>query len=402
VTIARRIARHLELTRRASERRPTATPPFLILFIDSTCNLACDHCFYWRELNGRDDLMREELFALSDSLDPIESLSLSGGEPFLRRDFAEICDRFVQKNGVKRIDCPTSGWFTERTVEQLTQLFKNEALDHFSIELSLDGMPPHHDWFRRGRGSFARALATYDALAELQRHEPRLQIDAVSTVTAENVEELRRLTTFLFERCPEMGRHHLALLRGERKRASLAAPDLASYRSLVDYSRRLWSSRSALLAGSVVDPMLHWAKEKTVAAGTQVVPCKAGVLSGVVYANGDVSVCENHPPIGNLRRASFPQIWNSEAARALRASIARKSCWCTNEVFLWPSVVFQPAQLTKAWLGSRAWRRDAPMAAAERVVVGDPNDRSRLPAEAIAWLDGARDGDPAAEARPAP
>jgi AdoMet-dependent heme synthase len=402
LTLARRIARHLELTRRASQRQPSATPPFLILFLNSTCNLACDHCFYWKELNGRDDLTRDELLALSDSLGPVESLSLSGGEPFLRREFAEICDRFVRQNGVKRIDCPTNGFFAERTVAQLAQLFTNRDLDHFSVELSLDGMPPYHDWFRRDRQSFAKALATYDALVELKRREPRLQIDAVSTVTNENVDDLRRLTTFLFERCPEMARHHLALLRGERKRASLAAPDLASYRSLVDYSRRLWSSRSSALEGSVVDPMLHWAKERTVEARTQVVPCKAGILSGVVYANGDVSVCEHHAPIGNLRRASFLQIWNSEAARALRESIARKSCWCTNEVFLWPSVVFQPAQLTKAWLGSRAWRRGASLPADQRIDVGDPNDRSCLPAEAIAWLDASPDGDAAAGARPAP
>ena len=391
MTFARRFARHLELTRRASERQPSATPPFLVLFVNSTCNLACDHCFYWKELNGRDDLTRDELFALSDSLGPLESLSLSGGEPFLRRELAEICDHFVRRNGVKRIDCPTNGYYAERTVAQLAQLFTNPALDHFSVELSLDGMPPYHDWFRRDRQSFAKAMATYDALVELRRREPRLEIDAVSTVTSENLVELRRLTTFLFERCSEMSRHHLALLRGERKRASLAAPDLASYRSLVDYSRQLWSSRSAALEGSVVDPMLHWAKERTVEAQRQVVPCKAGILSGVVYANGDVSVCEHHPPIGNLRTTSFPQLWNSEAARARRASIARNECWCTNEVFLWPSVVFQPAPLTRAYLGSRAWRRDAPLPAGQRVDVGDPDDRSRLPAEAIAWLDAAPD-----------
>lgn len=402
MTIARRIARHLELTRRAAERQPARTPPFLILFVNSACNLACDHCFYWKELNGKDDLTREELFALADSLDPIESLGLSGGEPFLRRDLAEICDRFVRRNGVKRIDCPTSGWFTERTVEQLTQLFRNEALGHVSIELSLDGMPPYHDWFRRGRGSFARAMETYDALAELQQREPRLQIDAVSTVTAENVGQLRRLTAYLFERCPKMSRHHLALLRGERKRGSLAPPELASYRALVDESRRLWSSRDPKRDGSVVDPMLHWAKEKTVEARRQVVPCKAGVLTGVVYANGDVSLCEHHPPLGNLRRASFREIWSSEPARALRDSIARNECWCTNEVFLWPSLVFQPAPLTQAFLGSRAWRRPAPPADEARVVVGDPDDRRDLPDAAIAWLDGRANGEPADPSRPAP
>ena len=83
--IARRIQRHLRLSARAREAQPSSTPPFLILFINSICNLECEHCFYWKELNSRDDLSKDEVFALSDSLGPIENLNLSGGEPFIRK-----------------------------------------------------------------------------------------------------------------------------------------------------------------------------------------------------------------------------------------------------------------------------------------------------------------------------
>ena len=72
-------------------------------------------------------------------------------------------------------------------------------------------------------------------------------------------------------------------------------------------------------------------------------------------------------PIGNLRKASFPEIWNSPEARELRASIARKDCYCTNEVFLWPSIVFQPDELAKAWTGSKAWKRVTPLEPEERI-----------------------------------
>ena len=83
------------------------------------------------------------------------------------------------------------------------------------------------------------------------------------------------------------------------------------------------------------------------------VPCTAGRLTGVVYANGDVAVCESHPPLGNLRGQTFRQIWDSAQARALRARIRARECHCTNEVFLWPSVVFQPLPLLKAAVGAR-------------------------------------------------
>ena len=96
---------------------------------------------------------------------------------------------------------------------------------------------------------------------------------------------------------------------------------------------------------------------KTIEAEAQYVPCKAGILSGVIYANGDVSFCETHPPLGNLRKQSFFEIWDSEQANRLRMQIRAKQCYCTNEVFLWPSVVFQPLQLTKALMATKIGRR---------------------------------------------
>jgi hypothetical protein len=192
---------------------------------------------------------------------------------------------------------------------------------------------------------------------------------AISTATDVNMDEIRRLTTYLFERCPQMDHHNLAMIRGDRKNPDLKSPDLNAYKELYEYIKRLWSAREHGRYGSTVEPLLQWAKGRTVAEGTQVVPCRAGVLVGVVYANGDVSICENHAPIGNIRRQSFPEIWGSARARALRESIWRKECHCTNEVFLWPSIVFQPMQLLRAMVGAKPWRATAPLAAQERAFV---------------------------------
>ena len=92
-----RVRRHLRLTRRSfAPASDPGTPPFLILFINSICNQTCEHCFYWRSLNRPDDLTVEELGGLSASLGRIETLNLSGGEPFLRKEFGEICRMFIR------------------------------------------------------------------------------------------------------------------------------------------------------------------------------------------------------------------------------------------------------------------------------------------------------------------
>src|SRR5678815_612701 len=114
-----RIARHLRLTSYSYLDKPS--PPFLILFINSICNMKCEHCFYWQQLNQPNDLSLDELVKLSEELGPIENLNLSGGEPFLRKEFATICRQFIQRNGVKEIYVPTNGYFTDRTIEALRQ-----------------------------------------------------------------------------------------------------------------------------------------------------------------------------------------------------------------------------------------------------------------------------------------
>jgi AdoMet-dependent heme synthase len=352
-SIFRRIQRHAKLSLSVYNERERATPPFMIVFINSICNLTCEHCFYWKSLNRRDDLTYEEFSKLSLELGNFENLNLSGGEPFLRPEFGDICLLFTENNGVKRVYVPTNGYFTERTEKQLRRVFESKTLQSFVCEISLDGMPEYHDRFRGNPRSFAKAMETYDMLSEMQRQEPRLQIHANSVAMNDNMDEIWKLTEYLHDRCPSMEHHNLAIIRGDRKNPSLQGPALQQYRALYLRVAEVWKDRDEKRFGAVVEPMMQWAKLKTIETESQYVPCTAGVLTGVVYANGDVSVCETHAPLGNLRQRSFFEIWDSKETKALRARIKAKACYCTNEVFLWPSVVFQPVQLAKAMVGAK-------------------------------------------------
>ena len=363
-----RVARHARLSMEAY--LPPPSPTFLVLFINSICNMKCEHCFYWTALNKRDDLSFEEIVALSKSLGRIENLNLSGGEPFLREEFSAVCRQFIQHNGVRQIYVPSNGYFTDRTVAAVRGVLEDPALDLFVVELSLDGMPEFHDKFRVAKNSFKKAMETYDALVAIQQEDPRLRIHAISTATDVNIDEIRQLTTLLYERCPAMDHHNLAVIRGDRKNKSLIGPGLQQYEDLYEYIRRLWAPRETGRYGASVEPMLQWAKVRTIKEDRQVVPCLAGKISGVVYANGDVSLCETHPPIGNLRQHTFPEIWNSPEAAAVRDVIRRRDCHCTTEVFLWSSIVYQPPELAKALIATQPWRRPLPLLETERISRG--------------------------------
>jgi MoaA/NifB/PqqE/SkfB family radical SAM enzyme len=364
--LLRRIRRHLRLIWQNLAIPNVPSPPFVILFINSVCNMKCEHCFYWRNLNKKDDLTFEELVSLSEQLGPIENLNLSGGEPFMRKEFASICRQFIRRNSVGEIYVPTNGYFTEKTVDQVRRTLEEKSLRLFAVELSLDGMPEFHDNFRGTKNAFRKAMETYKALTVLQAEDPRLQIHAASTATATNMGEIRKLTTFLFDHCPKISHHNLAIIRGDWKNPSLQGPVLNEYVELARYVRRLWTDREQGRYGSIVEPMLQWAKVKTSREQRQLIPCRAGVLSAVIYANGDVSGCESLPPLGNIRETPFGKIWHSAKAKEVRTSIAAKKCYCTNEIFMWPSITYQPLELIKALYNSRPLRQPRTLRKEER------------------------------------
>lgn len=370
-SVVERVNRHVRLSRRATAHVEGETPAFLILFINSICNLTCEHCFYWRNLNQRNDLTLEEIQALSEDLGQIENLNLSGGEPFIRAEFAEIVRMFIRNNGVKQVYVPTNGYFTDRTQKALRGVLEEKDLFLFVCEFSLDGTPEYHNKFRGNPRSFEKAMETYDMCAELQKEDPRLRIHSISTVTNQNIDEIWKLTDYLYERCPAMDHHNIALIRGDRKDPSLLTPPLDQYTALYRHVAARWQDREADRFGRIVEPMLQWAKIRSLQERRQIIPCKAGIMTGVVYANGDVSVCEAHEPLGNLRKASFREIWNSEKATALRQSIANRECWCTNEIFLWPSIVFQPGSLVRSIVGAKVWRKPAPEPGVVQKVAGE-------------------------------
>ncbi len=349
-----------------SEHESPSRPSFLVLFINSICNMKCEHCFYWTSLNKKDDMSKEEIFALSRSMGRIENLNLSGGEPFLRPEFAEICRHFIEHNGVRQIYVPSNGFFTDRTVKAVTATLEDKNLDLLVVELSLDGMPEFHDRFRVAKNAFSKAMQTYEALIKIQDTDPRVRVHCISTATNVNMEEIRRLTTYLYDNCPRMDHHNLAIIRGDRKNPTLTGPVLQQYEDLYEYIRRLWAPREEGRYGGIVEPMLQWAKVRTIKEQRQVVPCLAGRISAVVYANGDVGVCEMHKPIGNLRQKTFPEIWTSPEANALRKSIAARECYCTTEVFMWPSIVYAPVQLARGMVAGNILSRPVPLLESER------------------------------------
>ena len=321
------------------------TPPFLIFFVTGRCNLRCKHCFYWNntERGNTDDLDIKAVKRLSKEFDKLYNLLISGGEPFLREDLAEICILFYKNSKVEKISIPTNGSVSS-VIYDSTNKILNDCPDlQLTIELSIDGPSEIHDNLRGAKGSFNATLETYELLCDLKYQFTNLRINVITTVTNENICYLHQLQDFIKSKMPHVDNNFFGFLRGDCRNNGIFLPELSYLNKL----EGIMTGYNKNLLGSFLNKLFFDVKMATLARKKQIINCAAGDLMGVVDNNGDVRLCELLRPVGSLREGRFVEIWQSKAANRQKRSIRRKEYYCTHECFIAPSVLYEPANYPK-------------------------------------------------------
>ena len=101
---------------------------------------------------------------------------------------------------------------------------------------------------------------------------------------------------------------------------------------------------------SLKDCYVYKIVEEILENDSYILPCMAGSLMGILYANGDMQPCEilGGAPMGNIRDFNYnlPQLWASPKAKALRYKI-KDGCHCTFECAMSSSILFNPKYLAR-------------------------------------------------------
>jgi len=310
-----------------------ASPPFLTLNVTTACNMSCRHCDNDTWIDPEKDLTMAEIRKLSQELGGIEALAIGGGEPFLRKDLAEICELFVRENGARELNIPSNGFATDSVCDTIATILERCPGIKLDIALSIDGLEATHDAIRRP-GSFARVMESARRIMSIQQAHPNLSLCFNATVHNANYRELPALAAFIREEfhC----NLNFSILVGTPKDATLALPPEAELKETID---GINATREPSAAASdflkIYNRVLLRSKEK----GRQVVPCRAGSLIAVIYADGEVRACPELPALGNLRDQPFQEIWHSPKAKRMYRAICRGGCNCTNICFVMPSLI---------------------------------------------------------------
>lgn len=331
--------------------RKDGLPLHLIFFITNRCDFACEHCFLIaaNELNdkSRRILTLDEIRRLAPSVPDLTALSLTGGEPFLRKDYGDVVRAFAAVTRLRTLSTVSNGVKAERIAPQLEPVLHDLDVSVF-LTLSLDGSEEAHDHIRRKPGAFADTLETLRRLKTLRRRYPAFSIGVNSTYVGSNFDDLMALYDVLEDVRPHFVT--LNMMRGVDWTDRPRDLDVDEYRKLNARKDRLMNGRDGrtplLSLFRAKDRVMTHLVAETCERNRSVSPCYAGRLMGVIKDNGDVFPCEQlAAPMGNLRDFDydFARIWFGEAAEAQRASIKARECHCTYECVMSSNVLFNPA-----------------------------------------------------------
>ncbi len=289
----------------------TLPPRQLQINVTYHCNARCTMCNIW-QMEERKELSLEDFSRLLDDsiFTGIERLTLSGGEPTLRRDLVPLTELFMDKMPrLVSLTLITNGLAVERILADSRAMIGlcAERGIHFNVSVSLDGVGPVHDEMRNVPGAFARVERCLMGLKELQtapRHplggEERLfWLGAGCVITRKNLYHLRELQAWCDARGIELGFQlvgfHETYVANVERRGDLDF-DEADRQHLFEFLEELAVTRSPSdFMAYYWDDMLRMYRD----GRPRHTPCPFAVDSFVLDAYGDMYYCLSERKIGN-------------------------------------------------------------------------------------------------------
>lgn len=297
--------------------------------VTNRCNARCIMCDNWR----RPPLEEMEPHEYSKLPRSLVYVNVSGGEPFLREDLPEIVDAIRNSCPRAEICISTNGILTAKIQEQMKRIIRTDP--SIRVMISIDAIGALHDKIRGVPGAFDAAMASLRYLKELGIRK----LGIASIATNDNFGEIHRVmqlakdlkVDFTFVGVPNVSELTLSMhqykfddldrLRNEIERIDAAFLESSSPRNWV----RAYCNSGAYYYATT---------------GKRKLPCFAGTDFFFLGPDGGV-----HPDMvlgfefGNIRRASFEEVWGSAKAMEFRRDMedgrnCSSPCWmmCT----VWP------------------------------------------------------------------
>lgn len=328
----------------------------IIFFVTSKCNSRCQHCFYWQELNRADDLTLEEIRKISKNLPSFSDLLLSGGEPFLREDLAEIVKCFFTNNKIKTINIPTNGLLKEKIINDTLKIADISPDLSVYINFSLDGLANIHNQIRGVPNGFEKTIDTLISLYRKTENKANVFLTINTVVNHYNFKNLSDLMDYANNLKIPKVLHYFEILRGSPKQTDFARKiPLEEYQNLYKkilnyqtkkisdfYKNKKWAFWKTKLAISHLKLFYKIQKDSYFNKRKWPMQCVSGKNIFVIDYNGDIKICELREKIINLKEIDYNLSNRDGIFKKSRQEIKKTNCYCTHSCFLYQGIHFSP------------------------------------------------------------
>jgi len=296
------------------------------------CNSRCSTCSIWEmEDRSSEELTIGEICGFFEGerefLSKVKTIQLTGGEPYLRNDIAEITEAIW--SGIPRVFIwiATNGLLPEIIQRQTRRMIEKAGRGGVGVTVSLDGLGNVHDEQRGVEGAYSRAYETLCRLSKLREEYPSLRLSAGMTLTPHNQHQIKRALMTASHMGADFTVRPINIsevyyrnnrVAGKWENATLAA-------GLTAVARQSAKSKGALKAA----PIISYLDKVSgyIATGRTRIPCSAATSSFYMNPVGDIYPCLFiGESLGNIREESMEQIWSSPSCIAIRNRIASGYC----------------------------------------------------------------------------
>jgi MoaA/NifB/PqqE/SkfB family radical SAM enzyme len=299
-------------------------PELVVFEITEACNSRCKHCSIWKRVPRKDILSADEIEkALRDPVfKNLKAILITGGEAILRNDLEEIIVRINKIFPGRSIWLSTNAIANERAFK-LIKSVKEKGIN-LGVGVSLDAADSNHDLSRGIPGNFKRADILLKELVKLRKRYPELPITIGYTLSSFTVKNYRKLKAYA-------KKLNVPLLTQIYNQGDYYDNDTATEIVVDDSLKEVVNDLQPSL---FKQKALDYLDKKSIRFS-----CYALHKFFVLKCNGDIAPCLNwsNSVIGNVRKESPTEVWNSLKAREVRGKIKKcNGClndWCTNESF---------------------------------------------------------------------
>jgi MoaA/NifB/PqqE/SkfB family radical SAM enzyme len=267
-----------------------AVPMSALFELTFVCNHACSFCYNCP--TGQKEMNTQEVFDALQKLADLNILylTLSGGEPLVRKDFFQIAARARELGFALRIY--TNAYLIDAATAQRLK----EVANPLEVEISIHGARPEtHEKLTCVPGSLQRVI---DAVRHLRSH--RIKVNLKCPITRDNQEEVLDMHRLARELDATIIFDPVITPRddGDKDPLSLMATD--------DFLRRFWSDKAFAAARGEEVP-----RPRNDAPGEAV--CGTGRSSFAIDPYGNIYPCVQwRKKVANIREvASLKEIWRS-------------------------------------------------------------------------------------------